>query len=246
MIKGWYAVYYREMLIVRRRLPQMIPSMAVSPLLYMMAFGYAMGDQKMMEGHRYLEFLLPGLIAMSSMVQAFAIASEINISRFYWNIFEEFQAAPISRTAYALGEVLAGVTRAHLSVLIIIVMGLPFGVCLAYYNPFFWLGTLLNSFVFSSMAVALAMVVKSHAEQGMLINFFITPMAFLGGTFFPLENLPIWIRKPLELLPLTHASNAIRASAFGQNPGFLPYVVLSVTGFVCFLVALNMVGRARD
>ncbi len=246
MFKGWFAVYYRELLVIRSRLKRMLPSMAVSPLLYMVAFGYAMGDGKMVEGHPYIDFLLPGLIAMSTMIQAFSISSEINIARFYWHIFEEFQAAPISNCAYVTGEVLAGMTRAHISVFIIILIGFPFGVSLAYYNPLFWAGTLLNSFVFASLAVGLAMVVKTHADQGMLSNFFITPMAFLGGTFFPLEKLPLWIQKPLTLLPLTHASRAIRATLFGRFPGWFPYLLLVLVGSVFFALAVHLVDQARD
>ena len=231
---------------MRRRLPRMLPSMAVSPLLYMVAFGYAMGGQQVVDGHSYVDFLLPGLIAMSTMIQAFAISSEINIARFYFHIFEEFQAAPISNSSYVAGEVLAGMTRAHISVIIIIVIGFPFGVSLAYYNPLFWCGTILNSFVFASLAVGLAMVVRSHADQSMLSNFFITPMAFLGGTFFPLERLPIWIQKPLTLLPLTHSSTAIRAALLQKNPGFFPYLLLAVVGILFFVIAVRLVGRSRD
>ncbi len=246
MFKGWFAVYYREILVIRSRLRRMLPSMAVSPLLYMVAFGYAMGGGKQVEGHPYIDFLLPGLIAMSTMIQAFSISSEINIARFYWHIFEEFQAAPISQAAYVAGEVLAGMTRAHISVVLIILIGYPFGVSLAYGNPLFWLGTILNSFVFASLAVGLAMVVKTHADQGMLSNFFITPMAFLGGTFFPLDRLPVWIQKPLSLLPLTHASKAIRSALFGDFPGFFPYLLLAVIGVLFFVVAVRLVDQARD
>ena len=96
----------------------------------MIAFGYAMGKNVSIEGHSYIEFLIPGLAAMASMTQAFAIGSEINIARFYWHIFEEFQAAPISNAAYVLGEVLAGMTRALLAGGVIFILGALFGVIL--------------------------------------------------------------------------------------------------------------------
>ena len=183
MIKGFTAVYFREMLILRRRLSRLISAWSVSPLLYLIAFGYAMGKNITIQGHTYMEFLLPGLAAMTSMTQAFAIGSEINIARFYWHIFEEFQSAPVSNVAYVLGEVMAGMTRALLAGGVILILGAFFGVVLSY-NPYFWLAFLLNSFIFASLAVGLAMLVKSHADQSMLTSFIITPMAFLGGTFF--------------------------------------------------------------
>ncbi len=189
IIRGWSAVYLREMMILRRRFTRLVSAWSVAPLLYLVAFGVVMGREISFQEHSYLEFLVPGLIAMTSMIQAFAIGTEINVARFYWHIFEEFQAAPISNTAYVLGEVLAGITRALLASGVIILMGILFGVVL-HYSLLFWLALLLNSFVFAALAVGLAMIIKSHADQALLNSFVITPMAFLGGTFFPVDHLP--------------------------------------------------------
>jgi len=245
MIHGCLAIYYRELMIMKRRLPKMIATMSVSPLLYLIAFGYAMGSKINVDGCSYLEFLLPGLIAMSSMTQAFSIASEINIARFYWHIFEEFQAAPISNISYVTGEVLAGMTRAFVSIFIILILGYFFGVVLSC-NFFFWLAIILNSFVFASLAVGMAMLVKSHADQSMFSSFVITPMAFLGGTLFPVDRLPIWAQKILFLLPLTHASKAIRSASLGNSPEYSSYIILFLTGALFISISFLCVNKARD
>jgi ABC-type multidrug transport system permease subunit len=245
MTGGFSAVYLRELLILKRRIKRQIAGMAVSPLLYLIAFGYAMRDKVRFDGHTYLEFLIPGLIAMTSMTQSFAIATDINVARFYWYVFEEFQAAPISSLAYVAGEVLAGMTRALLAIVVILILSLLFGVHV-HYRPMLWLAVILNSFAFASLAVALAMLVKSHADQSLLNSFVITPMAFLGGTFFPVDHLPVWAQKILLLVPLTHASELIRASAFGRAPNWQGLAVLSVMGLIFFFLALNTVKKARD
>ena len=245
MIHGASAVYYRELLILRRRLTRLIPSWSVSPLLYLIAFGFAMGKHVTLDGHTYMEFLLPGLIAMSSMTQAFAISSEINIARFYWNIFEEIQAAPVSDISYVAGEVLAGMTRAFLAILVVLILGLLFGVVLSL-NAWFWLAILLNSFLFASLAVGLAMLVKSHADQTLVTSFVITPMAFLGGTFFPLENFPVWAQNMIYFLPLTHAANAIRTASFGNRPSWVSLMILAVIGILFFCVSVLCVKKAKD
>ncbi len=245
MIRGWTAVYFREMIILKRRLPRLIGAWSVSPLLYMVAFGYAMGKGVTVQGHRYIEFLIPGIAAMASMTQAFAIGSEINIARFYWHIFEEIQAAPVSNAAYVTGEVLAGMTRAMLAGGVILILGALFGVVLPC-TGFFWLAFLLNSFVFSSLAVGLAMLVKSHADQAMMNSFIITPMAFLSGTFFPVSHLPWWAQKILVLLPLTHATHAIRAASFGKAPEIGDYLILAGVGSLTFLFAVFTVDCARE
>ena len=245
MIRGWTAVYLRELFILKRRLKKLIPAWSVSPLLYLVAFGYAVGKHVNISEHSYLEFLLPGLVTMTSMTQAFAITSEINIARFYWHIFDEFQAAPICDTAYVLGEVVAGMTRALLASCVIIILGCCFGVFL-HYNVWFWTALLLNSFVFASLAVCCAMHVKSHADQNLLTNFIITPMAFLAGTFFPLSQLPDWGQTILGLLPLTHATHATRTAAFGEPAHITDFLLLGCIGIVCFIFALLSVNQARD
>jgi len=245
MIQGAWAVYFRELLILRRRLTRLIPSWCVSPLLYLIAFGFAMGKHVTMDGHTYMEFLIPGLIAMTSMTQAFAISSEINIARFYWNIFEEIQAAPVSDVSYVAGEVLAGMTRAFLAILVILILGVLFGVVLSL-NAWFWLAILLNSFLFASLAVGIAMLVKSHADQSLMTSFVITPMAFLGGTFFPLENFPGWAQNIIYFLPLTHAATAIRAASFGNRPSWVSLMILIGIGIGFFCISVLCVKKAKD
>jgi len=246
MLSGSWAIFLREMLILGSRGKKVLFSMAVSPSLYLVAFGLGVGRDMMVGGHPYLEFLIPGLVAMGTMNQSFGIAGEINIARFYWKIFEEFQASPISDLAYVIGEVMAGMAKALISVFIIILLSVFFGVHLHFLNPIFWLGIFLNAFVFASMAVMAAMLVKSHADQAMLFNFIITPMAFLGGTFFPVDKMPSWVRMVLQVLPLTHASRLIRSGAYGKSVELFPVLVLLVTGIIFFLFAHRSVCRARD
>lgn len=140
-MQGFVAVYLREMLILKRRFWRQLAGMAVSPLLYLIALGYAMGGAARFDGRTYLEFLIPGLIAMSSMTQSFGIATDINEARFYWYIFEEFQATPIRNAAYVAGEVLVGMTRALMGIGVILVLSLLFGVRL-HYGPWLWLAVL--------------------------------------------------------------------------------------------------------
>jgi ABC-2 type transport system permease protein len=121
---------------------------------------------------------------------------------------------------------MAGITRALLSAVIIILLSLLFGISLSF-NLFFWLAVVLNSFVFASLAVCLAMLVKAHGDQFLLTNFIITPMAFLGGTFFPVERMPPWVQNSLHFLPITHAAKSIRAASYGKTPELEPYVILA-------------------
>ena len=240
-----FAVYSRELIILRRKFWRQLASMSVSPLLYLIAFGFGLGKEISVNDRPYLEFLIPGLVAMGSMVYAFGIATEINVARFYWKIFEEFQTAPISNIAYVTGEVLAGITRALISVTIIILMGMFSGVSLNY-GVLFWMAVLTNAFLFSSLAVGLAMIVKSHADQGLLSSFLITPMAFLGGTFFPVDQMPAVVQKLLYFIPLTHASKVLRAAAYGEDTSGVSWLILLGLCVAFFVFAVGAVNRARD
>lgn len=244
-MNGFWAIYLREMCFLRRRLLKVAAGAAVNPLLYMLTFGVAFEGRLDIEGHRYIEFLLPGLAAMTSMTQAFAIGTEISISRFYSWVFEEYLSSPAGRPAYVLGEACAGLTRVALAVGVIIALGAAFGVrvCL---GGWFWAGIALNGFAFGCLAVGLAMLVRSHADQALLTSFVITPMAFLGGTFFPVSQLPQWARTALGALPLTHASGIIRAAAFGQTPDMQSLAALGGFCVVLFVFAMYTVGRARE
>ena len=240
-----WAIYLREMRILKTRLPMLLGSMSVAPFLYILAFGLALGRDISVSGHDYMSFLLPGLVALSSMTQAFSIAGEINIARFYWNVFDEIQASPVRDSAYVAGEILAGVTRGVMAAVVIILFGFIFGVETKI-GPFFWLAVILNSMVFSSLAVALAMVVREHSMQMMLNTFLITPMAFLGGTFFPVDRLPEWAQVILYVLPITYSSRIIRSAALDGEIGIASFLILSVMFGGLFIIATRLVKRARD
>ncbi len=245
MIHAALAIYRREMLLLKRRFLRHAAGQAISPLLYLLTFGYAMGNQIKFKGISYLDFLVPGLVAMSTMTQAFSIATDINIARFYWRIFDEFQSAPIPSWSYVAGEVLAGITRALMSIAIILFLGFLFGVRLKL-SAAFWLAVLLNSFLFAALAVALAMLVRSHADQSLLNSFVITPMAFLSGTFFPVDRLPSWVQSILYGVPLTHAAEVIRGATLSLPYRWTSLLYLAAGGAGCFLLALVSVKKARD
>lgn len=230
-MKGVWAIFYRELLILRGRLWRQMANYAVSPLLYIIAFGWGMGRGVTMGGVEYLAYMLPGLMALSSMSRSFGISSEINIARFYWHTFEEFQTSPISPGAIALGEVLGGVVRGMLAAAVVACLALVNGVRL-HFGPGLLLGVSMNCFMFASAAVWAAMVVRSHADQSNLTGFIITPMSFLCGTFFSLDKLPGWAAAVINTLPLTHASHFIRASALGHALPWLSFGVMFLyTGF---------------
>lgn len=239
------AVVLREMLIFRRRFWRYFLSFSISPFLYLVAFGWARDNGLDAAGNQsYSLFLIPGLVAMTSMINSFALAIEINVARFYWRTFDEIRSAPVSDAAYVTGEVLSGVFRGTFAAAIVIILGMVFGAPL-FVSPALVGCIVLNTLVFSALAVSAAMLAKKHADQALINSFIITPMAFLCGTFFPVDIYPEWIQIAIKLLPLTHAASAIRASALGNPIPLLSVGYLVFFGLVAFCIAVRVVRLSR-
>lgn len=237
------AVILRELIILKRKFWRYFFSFTVSPLLYFVTFGW--GGRATAERTDYVLFILPGLVAMSTMINSFGLSSEINIARFYWKTFDEIRTAPVADWAYVAGEIVSGMVRGFLAACIVMAMGLLFRVPLAL-SPSLFAAVLLTALVFAALAISTAMLARSHADQGMLSSFVITPMAFLCGTFFPVEAYPSWLQWLIQLMPLTPASHLVRAAALSQPLplGSLAYLAALAVAFV--IAAIVMIRRTRD
>ena len=244
-MRGYWAVLKRELFILRHRFFKIVLSLAVSPVLFLIAFGWGVGRDLDVEGVSYILFMVPGLIAMSSMSHSFGIAVDINVARFYWNIFEEFQAAPVSDLAIAAAEVTYGVLKGFLSAAVILLLASLVGTHVSI-NAGFVSALFANCFCFASLAFIAAMLVKSHADQAVIANFIITPMAFLCGTFFSLKALPAWAFHVINVLPLSQATKAIRASALGQEFPFSAFIYTIALGVFFFVIAVLVVRKSRQ
>ncbi|PSW06593.1 ABC transporter permease [Photobacterium lipolyticum] len=245
MLDGVRGIYYRECTILRKKLVRIVMAGAVPPFLYLMAFGYGVGKGTSVEGIDYLTFLLPGLLAMSSMNQSYSIATEINISRFYLKIFEEFLLAPNQRWQIIAGEVLFGITKGFIPVMIIAVYSLLCGVHLHFSWPFF-AALLFHLSAFSQIGFIVALKMKNHRDQATMNAFIITPMMFLSGTFFPVNQMPEIIQAMAAVSPLTYSAGLIRASLLDSGTfSFLSLGILCGLNGVLLVIANHIVQRVE-
>ncbi len=239
------AVLLRELIIFKRKFWRYFFSFSIAPLLYFVTFGWAGRQSLSPNGAGYSAFLLPGLIAMSAMTNSFALSTEINVARFYWKTFDEIRTAPVADWAYVIGEMAGGMIRGFLAAVVVIVMGLLFRVPVSV-SPSLLMSVLLSALAFSALAISTAMLARSHADQGMLSSFVITPMAFLCGTFFPVEMYPSWLQWLIELMPLTPASHLVRAAAAGLPLPLGSLGYLTALGAAFVVIATFIIRRTRD
>ncbi|WP_035415640.1 ABC transporter permease [Ferrimonas kyonanensis] len=235
-------IYYRETLVLRKKLLRVVLAAAVPPFLYLMAFGFGVGNDTQVNGVDYLTFLLPGLLAMASMNQSYNIATEINISRFYLKIFEEFLLAPNQRWQIVAGEVMYGMTRGLIPVAIIALYALLCGVGLNF-GPALWLVLPLHLMAFSLIGFIVALKMKNHRDQASMTAFVITPMMFLSGTFFPVEQMP-WVIQGLAMAsPLTYSAELLRSALLGQPLSQLSLLMMVVLNLILLGLALRTLNR---
>ena len=209
---GWYPIFLREMLLFRRKLLKFgyLFSAMISPVIYLIAFGFGLGKSVQISGTGYLSFLLPGLVAMSSMNNSYTwVSSALNLNRLYFKTFQVFIQSPISPSSIMIGEVMAGMVKGLFAASLIIIVGFAASHDFSI-NMLFVTALILNCFLFASLGVITGMLTKSHEDTATYSNFFIMPMAFFSGTFFPVDKMPVLFKTVIYMMPLTHTNILIR------------------------------------
>ncbi|AIS52281.1 ABC-2 type transporter [Thermoanaerobacter kivui] len=207
---GVPTILWREFVFFRKSFWSTTFSNLVSPALYLIAFGWGIGSGVKVGEENYLTFIVPGIIALTTMTTSFeAVAFPLNIDKIYGKTLEEFITAPITPWEFVWGKVTGGAFRGLYSALLIILLAYVFSARISM-NVYFLLIVVLNSFVFSTLGFVVGLAVMSYEDVGKFNNFVITPMAFLYGTFFPIEKLPYFFQKIILFLPLTHAVLGLR------------------------------------
>jgi ABC-type multidrug transport system permease subunit len=223
-------VWWGDWLDLRVRIYQVLASGLVSPLIYILAFGFGLGsalNNTANFGGNYLGFILPGMVALSSMTIGFGGTTfSICGDRLYSKTFEELLMLPVHPLALHLGKMLAGVTRGVLTAFSVVVVALLCTANWRFLLPEFWLMIILNVMVFSGLGVLVGLKVKSIEAVGLYNNFLIVPMSFLGGTFFDPSQLPQPMQTIIYCVPLTHASVGLRAVVNGDHVAWFSWLVL--------------------
>jgi len=230
------------MLLFRRKLLRLgyLFSSMVVPIIYLLAFGLGLGRSVRIQGADYLTFLIPGLIAMSSMNNSYTwVSTALNLNRLYFKTFQIFVQAPISPSSILIGEVLSGMVKGLFASVLIILVG--FLVSTKFFiTPLFLIALFINCFLFSSLGVIIGMLAKSHEDTATYSNFFITPMAFFSGTFFPVDKIPQFIKPIIYLMPLTHTNIVIRKAAL-DTEGLISFAVLIIYSIAFFVYGSRLI-----
>jgi ABC-type multidrug transport system permease subunit len=228
-------VFWRDWLDLRARIVQVLASGLVAPLIYIVAFGVGLGSSLKATaigsgdaGESYLQFILPGMVALSSMTISFAGTTfSICGARLFNKSFEEILILPVHPLSLHIGKMLSGIARGLITSLGVLTIGVLFTQSWGLLHPLALLILVLNCAVFAGVGVIAGLNVPTLESVGVATNFLITPMSFLGATFFDPAQLPGFMQILVYCLPLSYASIGIRAAAFGPIAQF-PWYTLAV------------------
>lgn len=239
---NFYPILWKEMMLIRKKPWRFLASSMVMPLLYLVTFGWGLGRGMNMGGN-YLEFVLPGILALSAMNNSFGpVSTSLNISKLYTKTLEEVLVSPVSPRDIVLGRTLTGLVRGIFSASMLMLVGLVSGVHMHLSLNFFTV-LALTAFCFGAAGVAAAMLSRTHEDMANFNSFFIIPMSFLAGTFFSPDRLPQPFQSFILAYPLTHASMLLRTLASGGDPASSSVLVLSVYTVMFFYLAVRLVRK---
>lgn len=239
-------VFWRDWTVLDRRMTKFVLSRMISPILYLVAFGWGLGRGMRMDGGSYLDFIVPGIMALNAMNISFsAVGSPLNMSRLYHKTLEEYLIAPIGAVSFVAGKILAGALRGLISSAVIFVLAYLSG---ANYTINLWyiLILALTCFLFAAMGFVVAMLIDSHEDMANFSTYVLLPMSFLCATFFSLDGMPAMVKVIIEILPLTHATYALRLIGSGGGVPWLSMGVLAMYAAALVGVGVWSMSRVRE
>ena len=171
MIMGILTVLWEKWVEFRRDFYKITLAAMIAPLLYILVFG--LGIQTMSHGQSYLNFLIPGVIALTTMNGSFnAIAQNLNVQRLYEKAFDQVMISPTPLWQFIAGQVIGGSLRGLYAGMVIILLVLPIGTGLCF-NGWSFLLMFLNGAVFSTIGVVVSFYAKNHADVPRFSNYVI-------------------------------------------------------------------------
>ncbi|MGA1741648.1 MAG: ABC transporter permease [Pseudohongiellaceae bacterium] len=234
------AIFKYEMARTWRTIAQSIVSPVLSTSLYFIVFGSAIGSRMSdIDGVSYAAFLVPGLMMLSLLTQSVSNASfGIYFPRFIGTIFE-LLSAPVSTLEIVLGYVGAAACKS-LIVGSIILITASFFVDMQIMHPFLMLFFLmLTALTFSMLGFIIGIWADNFEKLQIVPLLIITPLTFLGGSFYSINMLPEFWQKVTLFNPVVYLVSGFRWSFYEISDVNL-WVSLSMTGLFLLICLVGI------
>ncbi len=242
----FFTLLQREVLRFLRVSVQTLVTPIITASLYLFVFGATLGERlSVVEGFSYAQFVIPGLVLMGVISNAFAnSSSSLFMSRYLGNIVD-LLVTPLSPAQFILAYTLASMLRGlavGVAVLLISVFFAP----LPWVNPPAALAmAALASFLFAQFGLIAAIYSNTFDALSMFNNFIILPLIYLGGVFYPISILPPFWEGLSRFNPLLYLIDGFRHAILGVGdaPLAVSFCVTLGMGAILFAWAALLIGR---
>ena len=234
-----YILWLRQLKRSIRSKSRIIGSLS-QPILFLLALGFGFSSvfQKAGEGN-YIQFLVPGIIAMSVLFSAIFSGIDIIWDK-QFGFLKETLVAPVSRMEIMIGRTLGGATisifQGFVVLLISTFLGFKIESLTAVFGAFLFI--FLIAIMFTALGTAIASVLEDMQGFQLIMNFLVMPLFFLSGAIFSFSGLPKIMGKIVKINPLSYGVDGLRGMLTGTYQfGFLTdLMVLSVITLVLLAV----------
>lgn len=243
-----YILWLRQLKRYVRSKSRIVGSLG-QPLLFLLALGYGLGPIFEQAGQgSYIQFMAPGIIAMSVLFTAIFGGIEIIWDR-QFGFLKETLVAPVPRIHIMIGRTLGGATVAVIQGVIIFIITLIAGFRPEHWSgiPMMFIFMILIAFLFTTLGTAIASVLEDMQAFPIIMNFLVMPLFFLSGALFPLNDVPGPIAVLTKLNPLTYGVDGLRGTLIGtmQFSYSIDIAVLCITSAVLLWIGSWLFSRIQ-
>tara|TARA_B100000676_G_scaffold13865_1_gene12523 strand:- start:198 stop:1010 length:813 start_codon:yes stop_codon:yes gene_type:complete len=217
---GFWTLYKKEVLRFLIVWIQTLLSPIISSLLFLGVLAVAIGDGRSdMLGYSFITFLAPGLIAMQIIQQAFShSSSSFMIGKIQGNIVDILYA-PLSASEVTIAIALAATTRSFMIGLVsLIVFYFLVDIEIKSFSAVIFY-TFISSFILGSVGVIAGLWAEKFDHMATVTNFLIIPLSFLSGTFYTIDNLPVFLQTISKCNPFFYMIDGFRYGFLEKSDG---------------------------
>lgn len=214
-----------------------------------MIFPYVLNIETTIPGQtNYFNFLAPGLMIMVVMMTVMTGIPEAISKEKEMGTFDGMLSAPISQVSIIIGKTMALCTRGFIQCVIILAIAiLLFGVTIQGSLLLAFLLLLLGIFSFIGVGILAISMSGDQASGTMIVNLLMFPMMFLGGVFYPIQQMPGFMQTIAQFIPITYAADAMRKIILlnaGIGDILFQIVILIAFGIVTMAIAVPLFRRS--
>lgn len=214
---------------------------AITMTLYFIIFGNLIGSRiGPMDGVDYMAFIVPGLIMMSVITNAYGNVSSSFYSNKFQRSIEEVMVSPVYPSVMLAGYVIGGVARGVAVGIIVTLLSLYFTQLQVHSLGIVITVTLLSAILFSLGGFINAIFANKFDDISIIPTFVITPLTYLGGVFYSISLLPEFWQDVSKLNPILYMVNSFRYGILGISDINISHALIMLTVFILILFGISV------